>query len=68
MVDMDTGYVGVLTVSGKSLDNFVVRSTASFVEFGHPRSTILEQINCAINVLVRVERAHQSVPAATFVH
>ena len=32
MVDMDTGYVGVLTVPGKSSDNFMVRSTSSFVE------------------------------------
>ena len=32
MVDMDTGYVGVLMVSGKSPDNFIVRSTASFVD------------------------------------
>ena len=31
MVDMDTGYVGVLVVSGKSPDNFMVGSTASFV-------------------------------------
>ena len=30
MVDMDTGYVGVMMVSGKSPDNFMVRSTASF--------------------------------------
>ena len=32
MVDMDTGYVGVLMVSGKSPDNFMVRSTSSFVD------------------------------------
>ena len=50
-VDMDTCCVGVLMVSGKSLDNFVVRSTASFVEFGHPRSIILKPINYAIKVL-----------------
>ena len=31
MVDMDTGYVGVLMVSGKSPSNSMVRSTSSFV-------------------------------------
>ena len=30
LVDMDTRYVRVLMVSGKSPDNFMVRSTASF--------------------------------------
>ena len=30
MVDMNTGYVGVLMVSGKSLDNFTARSSSSF--------------------------------------
>ena len=29
MVDMDSGYVGVLMVSGKSPDNFTVRSSSS---------------------------------------
>ena len=32
MVDMDSGYVGVLMFSRKSLDNFMVRSTSSFVD------------------------------------
>ena len=32
MVDMDTGYVGLLMVSGKSPDNFMVKSTSSFVD------------------------------------
>ena len=32
MVDMDTGHVGVLMVSGKSPDNFTVRSSSSFVD------------------------------------
>ena len=32
MVDMDSGYVGVLMVSGKSPDNFAVRSSSSFVD------------------------------------
>ena len=32
MVDMDSGYVGVLMVSGKSPDNFTVRSSSSFVD------------------------------------
>ena len=32
MVDMDTGYVGVLMVSGKSPDKFTVRSSSSFVD------------------------------------
>ena len=32
MVDMDSGYVGVLMVSGKSSDNFAVRSSSSFVD------------------------------------
>ena len=32
MVDMDFGYVGVFMVSGKSPDNFMVRSTSSFVD------------------------------------
>ena len=32
MVDMDAGHVGVLMVSGMSPDNFMVRSTASFVD------------------------------------
>ena len=32
MVNMDTGYVGVLIVSGKGPDNFTVRSTSSFVD------------------------------------
>ena len=32
MVDMDTGCPGVLVVSGGSPDNFMVRSTASFVD------------------------------------
>ena len=31
-VDMDSGYVGVLMVSGKSPDNFTVRSSSSFVD------------------------------------
>ena len=31
MVDMDSGSVGVLTVSGKSPDNFTVRSSSSVV-------------------------------------
>ena len=30
MVDVDSGYVGVLMVSGKSPDNFRVRSSSSF--------------------------------------
>ena len=30
MVDMDSGYVDVLMVSGKSPDNFTVRSSSSF--------------------------------------
>ena len=30
-VDMDSGYVGVLMVSGKSPDHFTVRSSSSFV-------------------------------------
>ena len=32
IVDMDSGYVGVLMVSGKSPDNFTVRSSSSFVD------------------------------------
>ena len=32
MVDMDSGNVGVLMVSGKSLDNFAVRSSSSYVD------------------------------------
>ena len=32
MVDMDSWYVGVLMVSGKSPDNFTVRSSSSFVD------------------------------------
>ena len=32
MVDMDSGYVGVLMVFGKSPDNFTVRSSSSFVD------------------------------------
>ena len=32
MVDMDSGYVGVLMVSGKSTDIFTVRSSSSFVD------------------------------------
>ena len=32
MADLDTGYVGVLMVSGKSPDNFMVRSTSTFVD------------------------------------
>ena len=32
MVDMDSGYVGVLMVSGKSPDNFKVRSSSSDVD------------------------------------
>ena len=32
MVDMDSGYVGVLMVSGKSPDNFAVRSSSSCVD------------------------------------
>ena len=32
MVDRDSGYVGVLMVSGKSPDNFTVRSSSSFVD------------------------------------
>ena len=32
MVDMDSGYVGVLMVPGKSPDNFAVRSSSSFVD------------------------------------
>ena len=92
MVDMDSGYVGVLMVSGKSPENFTVRSSSSFVEklraektrlrydnepamrllaekiaaFRHPRTTILEPINRAEHQSVGgVERAHQSIQAAT---
>ena len=92
MVDMDSGYVGVLMVSGKSPDNFTVRSSSSFVvklraekarlrydnepamrllaekiaAFRHPRTTILEPINRAEHQSVGgVERAHQSIQAAT---
>ena len=32
MVGVDTGHAGVLTVTGGSPDNFMVRSTASFVD------------------------------------
>ena len=32
MVDMDSGYVGVLMVSGKNTDNFTLRSSSSFVD------------------------------------
>ena len=32
MVDMDSGYVDVLMVSGKSPDNFTVSSSSSFVD------------------------------------
>ena len=92
MVDMDSGYVGVLMVSGKSPDNFTVRSSSSFVDtlraektklrydnqpamsllaeriaaFRHPRTTFLEPINRAEHQSVGgVERAHQSIQAAT---
>ena len=92
MVDMDSGYVGVLMVSGKSPDNFTGRSSSSFVDklraektrlrydneparrllaekiaaFRHPRTTILEPINRAEHQSVGgVERAHQSIQAAT---
>ena len=92
MVDMDSGYVCVLMVSGKSPDNFTVRSSSSFVDklraektrlrynnepamrllaekiaaFRHPRTTILEPINRAERQSVGgVERAHQSIQAAT---
>ena len=41
MVDMDTGYVGVLMLSGKTPDNFMVRSAAS------SGSASLEPINRA---------------------
>ena len=92
MVNMDSGYVGVLMVSGKSPYNFTARSSSSFVDklraektrlrydnepamrllaekiaaFRHPRTTILEPINRAEHQSVGgVERAHQSIQAAT---
>ena len=92
MVDMDSGYVGVLMVSGESSDNFTARSSSSLVDelraektrlrynnepamrslaekvaaFRHPRTTILEPINRAEHQSVGgVERAHQSIQAAT---
>ena len=83
---------GVLMVSGKSPNNFTVRSSSLFVDtlrgektrlrydnepamrllaeksaaFRHPRTTILEPINRAEHQSVGgVERAHQSIQAAT---
>ena len=91
-VDMDSGYVGVLMVSGKSPDNFTVRSSSSFVDklraektrlrcdngpavrllaekiaaFRHPRTTVLDPNKRAEHQSVGgVERAHQSIQAAT---
>ena len=75
IVDMDTGYVGVLMVSGKSPDNCMVRYDTEpamrqlaekIATFRHPRPTILEPIDRARHQSVGgVERAHQSIQAAT---
>ena len=92
MVDTNSGCVGVLMVSGKSPDNFTMRSSSSFVPklraektrlrcdnepamrslaekvaaLRHPRTTILEPINCAEhNSVGRFERAHQNIQTAT---
>ena len=45
MADMDTGHVGVLMVSGESPDNFMVRSTASFVDKLRAEKTTLTYDN-----------------------
>ena len=45
MVDMNTGYVGVLMLSGKSPDNFTVRSSSSFVDKWRAEKTRLRYEN-----------------------
>ena len=90
MVDMDSGYVGVLMVSGKRSDNFTVRSSSSFVDNLRAEKTRLrydsepamrllaEKLQHSViharpswsqstaqSLVGGVERAHQSIQAAT---
>ena len=80
MVDMDSGYVGVLMVSGKSPDNFTVRSSSSFVDKlraektrlrydNEPAMRLLAEKIASTTILEPINRAeHQSVVGAERAH